>query len=526
MEREEYISQYKGNGGSFDFIVIGGGATGLGIAIDSASRGLSTLLLEQSDFAKGTSGRSTKLVHGGVRYLREGDIMMVLEASRERGYLRDNAPHLVHDQRFIIPLYRCWEKPFYGTGLFLYNLMAGRKRLGNSSFMSMPEVLTLLPGITREKLRGGVSYHDCRFDDSRMAVSLMQTARDKGAIVLNHVRVTGLIKNASGRIAGVTAEDCLDGGSFSFAGRCVINATGVFVDTVIRMDNPDAKTLVQPSQGVHLVVDRSFLGGDDALMIPRTSDGRVMFCIPWYNRLIIGTTDVPSAEISLEPGAMEEEVQLILQTAAKYLERKPVKQDVLTVYAGLRPLAAPLHRDRELKTREISRRHALFVSGSGLLTITGGKWTTYRLMAEETVTRAMKENGLPRERCITRNLRLHGYMEHPDPCNRLQLCYGSDFIHVIRLHKENPSLARALHDDFDFTAGEVVWAVRREMARSVDDVLARRLRALYMNAKSSVEMAPAVASIMAGELGKDDIWERGEVEKYSAIAKRYMLAGS
>ena len=522
FNREASVSSLKSATEQWDVIVIGGGATGLGIAVDAASRGYSTLLLEQSDFAKATSGRSTKLVHGGVRYLQNGDVGLVVEALRERGYLKTNAPHLVNDQRFIIGNYLWWEKPFYTIGLTLYDLMAGSMRLGRSLPMGRREVIRQIPQIRQKGLKGGVVYHDGQFDDARLAVNLMQTAAEQGAMVVNHVRVSRLLKDNRNRLTGIAAKDMLDGGAFELKGKCIINATGVFVDDILRMDNPDSKPIVRPSQGVHLVVDRSFLGGDDAIMIPRTSDGRVMFAVPWHNRVILGTTDIPVKEAVLEPRALDEEVDFILETAGRYLARKPERADVMSVFAGLRPLAAPKKEAEAKKTKEISRSHKLIVSLSGLVTITGGKWTTYRKMAEDAVDMAIKTGGLPFRECRTRHLKIHGFMNDPDRNDWLHI-YGSDREEIVKLRDTIAGNEQKLHQGFDFTIAEVVWAVRREMARTVDDVLARRVRALYLDARASVEMAPVVASIMAKELGKDQKWEEQQVADYKLIAKGYIL---
>jgi glycerol-3-phosphate dehydrogenase len=522
LERDSFIQQLRETGKQWDFIIIGGGATGLGIAVDAASRGYSTVLLEQSDFAKATSGRSTKLVHGGVRYLQNGDVALVVEALRERGYLLKNAPHLVKNQRFIIANYRWWEKPFYTIGLTLYDLLSGTKSLGRSLPMSKRGVIKRIPGIVQTNLKGGVSYHDGQFDDSRLAVNLMQTAAEKGATVVNYARVSELVKDKAGKISGVVVTDEIDGGSFELKGHYVINATGVFVDSIIRMDNIDEKPLVRPSQGVHLVVDSSFLGGNDAIMVPKTSDGRVMFGVPWHDRTILGTTDIPVNEALLEPRALDEEVDFILETAGRYLEKKPRREDVLCVFAGLRPLAAPRNNADGSKTKEISRSHKLLVSSAGLITITGGKWTTYRVMAEDTIKLALKSKKLPSRPCKTHHLKIHGYKMNPDRTDWMHI-YGSDQEAILALNNENPEYGNKLHKDFDFTAGMVVWAVRKEMALTVDDVLARRIRALFLDAMASMEMAPAVAKIMARELKRDQNWEQQQVKEYNDIAKAYVL---
>lgn len=522
MEREDFLRGLKSSKEHWDFIIIGGGATGLGVAVDAASRGYSTLLLEQSDFAKATSSRSTKLVHGGVRYLQKGDVGLVREALRERGYLRNNAPHLVKNQRFIIGNYRWWEKPFYTIGLTLYDLLSGGMSFGRSLPMSRNNVIRSIPQIVQEKLRGGVVYHDGQFDDSRLAVNLMQTAIEEGATVVNYAKVMNLLRNSDGQVSGVVARDELDGVNFTAEGSCIVNATGIFVDEIIMMDNPAVKPLVRPSQGVHLVVDRSFLGGDDAIMIPKTSDGRVMFGVPWHNRVILGTTDIPVKDFVLEPKALDEEVDFILETAGRFLTKKPMRSDVLCVFAGLRPLAAPKNGGEGAKTKEISRSHKMIVSPSGLVTITGGKWTTYRKMAEETVDTAIRTKKLPFRGCRTKNLKIHGYLENPDTNDRMYI-YGSDLDGIMRMLNENPAYAERLDGNTDFTVGEVVWAARREMARTIDDVLARRVRVLYLDARASIAMAPRVASVLAAELGRNKSWEQEQVKEYTEMAKAYIL---
>jgi glycerol-3-phosphate dehydrogenase len=427
------------------------------------------------------------------------------------------------NQRFVIGNYLWWERPFYTIGLTMYDVLAGTMGMGHSHPMSRKEVIRRIPQIQQKKLKGGVSYHDGQFDDSRLAVNLMQTAIENGAVAVNHTKVTALIKNTEGKVSGVVAEDKLDGSTFQLKGHCLINATGIFVDDIIKMDNPGEKPLVRPSQGVHLVVDKSFLGGDDAIMVPRTSDGRVMFGVPWHNRVILGTTDIPVKDFVLEPRAREEEIDFILETAGRYLSKKPQRKDVLCVFAGLRPLAAPKNNGGEAKTKEISRSHKLIVSKTGLVTITGGKWTTYRRMAEDTVNLAVRTKGLAFHKCRTMKLKIHGHNENNDGNTWLSV-YGSDQHEILRLCQIDPALAEKLHPDFDFTAGEVVWAVRMEMARTVDDVLARRVRALYLDAKASLLMAPGVASLMAKELGRDKTWEETQVKEYTEMAESYCIS--
>lgn len=521
MKREELISRIENTDRIWDMVVIGGGATGLGTAVDAASRGYSVLLLEQADFAQCTSSRSTKLVHGGVRYLAQGDVRMVIGALHERGRMRKNAPHLVKDMRFIIGNYRWWERPFYGIGLTLYDLLAGRLGLGRSLPLSKKRTIKEIPGLLRERLYGGVLYHDGQFDDSRMAITLVQSALDHGATVLNYVRTTALKKDENGKICAVEANDRLTGKSYRINTKSVVNATGVFVDDIMSMDHPEARKKVRPSQGVHLVVDAGFLGGDSALMIPKTKDGRVLFGVPWHGKVVLGTTDTPLNEASLEPRALAEEIDFILDQAGQYLTRKPTRKDVLSVFAGLRPLAAPTHSDTQ-KTKEISRNHKIYRSESGLLTITGGKWTTYREMAEEAVTKAAEIGGLEPKPCITKTLKLHGYKKEVDR-SKWDYVYGSDIDKIDTIIAENPSAAERLHPDYTFTVAHVIWAAREEFAVSVEDVLARRVRALFLDARAAIEMAPKVASILAAELGKNKEWETAQIKAFSALADGYRL---
>lgn len=523
MKRSVIIENLKSDPTvQWDFIVIGGGATGLGIAVDAASRGYKTVLLEQSDFSKATSSRSTKLVHGGVRYLQKGDVALVREALRERGYLRKNAPHLVKNQRFIIGNYQWWEKPFYTIGLVVYDFLAGRLGLGRSLPMSKKSVVKSVPQIEQKGLKGGVVYHDGQFDDSRLAINLMQTAVEQGAEVLNYAAVTGLLKNDNGQVIGVKVKDTISNDEFQLYGTCIINATGIFVDEIIKMDDKHSAPMVRPSQGVHLVVDKSFLGGDDAIMVPKTSDGRVMFGVPWHDRVILGTTDTPVNEFVLEPFALEKEVDFILETAGRYLTKKPQRTDVLCVFAGLRPLAAPKKTADESKTKEISRSHKLVIADSGLITITGGKWTTYRIMAEETVDLAIRKKGINFKPCVTKTMKIHGFKPTTDRSNWMYV-YGSDSDKILKLEKENPDFAEKIDSDYDFTVAQVVWAVRNEMAMTLDDVLARRVRLLYMDARKSIEVAPKIAKIMAEEMGKDNDWIEKQVSEYTALAIGYVM---
>jgi glycerol-3-phosphate dehydrogenase len=521
MKRNALLNEISERNFSCDILIIGGGATGLGSAVDAASRGYKVVLLEQSDFSQATSSRSTKLVHGGVRYLAQGDIQMVVGALHERGRMRRNAPHLVRNMRFIIGNYRWWEQPFYTIGLTIYDILAGSLGLGRSLPLLKKSVIREIPGLIHNGLKGGVVYHDGQFDDSRMAITLAQTAVDHGAICLNYIKVDKLMKDSSGKICGVKAVDQLSGQKYSFYSRVVVNATGVFVDDIMDMDAPEAKKKVRPSQGVHLVVDSKFLGGQSGLMIPKTKDGRVLFGVPWHNKVVLGTTDTPLNETILEPRALDEEINFILDQAGQYLELKPTRADVLCVFAGLRPLAAALSNDAK-KTKEISRNYKIYKSKSGLLTITGGKWTTYREMAEEAINQSIQIAGLANRPCLTKNLRVHGYAENVD-MNKWDYVYGSDVAYINLLKEENNEYSELLHQDFSFTVAHVIWAVREEMAQTIEDVLARRVRLLFLDARAAIEIAPKVASIMAKELNNSKEWEENQVKHFTELSNGYIL---
>jgi glycerol-3-phosphate dehydrogenase len=508
----------------WDIAVIGGGATGMGVAVDAAARGLSVALVEANDFGKGTSSRSTKLVHGGVRYLEQGNIPLVMSALKERGLLRQNAPHLVHDLAFVVPNYSWWEAPFYGIGLKLYDLLAGKYGFGASRLLSKEETLARLPALEPEGLTGGVVYYDGQFDDARLLIHLAMTAADQGATVINYCPAMGLLKDAEGYVNGVKARDLETGEEFTISARVVINATGVFTDSIRRMADPAAESMMVPSQGIHLVFDRSFLKGDAALMVPRTSDGRVLFVIPWHGHAVAGTTDTPVDGPSLEPHPLDEEIEFVLETAGRYFTRPPSRKDVLAVYVGLRPLVKSTHGG-EGKTSALSRDHVIHVDASGLLTITGGKWTTYRHMAEDCVDHAITLGRLPDLDCATRNLRIHGYTKEPvglGVTGEHFTVYGSDAAPLWDLARD-PKLAARLHPDLPYIAAEVVWAAQREMARGVEDILARRTRALFLNAAAARAMAEPVARLLAAELGRDAMWIETQVRQFNTLAEQYRV---
>ncbi|MBW0001494.1 MAG: glycerol-3-phosphate dehydrogenase/oxidase [Verrucomicrobia bacterium] len=517
MKRDTVLDQIQNTREPWDFLVIGGGATGLGVAVDAAARGYRTLLVEQSDFAKGTSSRSTKLVHGGVRYLKQGNISLVLEALRERGLLCENAPHLVHHLEFIVPIYSWWEGPFYGIGMKIYDRLAGKLGLSPSHVLSRDETLELIPTLEPAGLQGGVSYYDGQFDDSRLAVNLAQTVFDLGGLAVNYMPVVELIKE-NDLIVGAVVRDLETGVEHRIRARAVINATGVFSDAVRKMDEPDARTVIAASQGSHVVLPKTFLPGNSAVMVPHTPDGRVLFAVPWHDHVVVGTTDISVDHIVPEPVPMEEEIGFILTNAAKYLSKRPSRSDVLSVYAGLRPLVKV---GDAKSTAALSRDHTILISNAGLLTIAGGKWTTYRKMAQDAVDQAETMAGFDERPCRTEHLQIHGWTKQAidEPALRV---YGADAADIQEIVREEPALAEKLHPELPYIGAEVVWAVRGEMARTVEDVLARRTRALLLGARASIEAAPRVAELIARELKRDEGWQKQTVQEFKTVAQGYV----
>jgi glycerol-3-phosphate dehydrogenase len=516
MLREEMVGKIRERQEPWDVAIVGGGATGVGVAVDAAARGLSVVLVEAHDFGKGTSSRSTKLVHGGVRYLEQGNVSLVMSALKERGIMRQNAPHLVHDLAFVVPNYSWWEAPFYGIGLKLYDLLAGKYGFGASKLLSKEETLERLPALEPNELRGGVVYYDGQFDDARLLIHLAMTAADHGAALANYCPATGLMRDGDGYVNGVIALDMETGEELKIPARIVVNATGVFTDSIRQMADAEAEPLMVTSQGIHLVFDRSFLKSETALMVPKTSDGRVLFVIPWHGHAVAGTTDTPVDAPSLEPRALKEEIEFVLETAGRFFARPPSRKDVLAVFVGLRPLVKG-----EGKTSALSRDHLIHVDASGLLTITGGKWTTYRHMAEDTVDHAITLGKLADAECTTKNLHIHGYMEDAAALGSLEV-YGSDAAAIRELAKD-PVLAAQLHPALPYIGAEVVWAAREEMARTVEDVLARHTRALFLNAQAAMDMAEPVALLLAGELGRDAAWVEAQVAEFHALAQQYRV---
>ncbi|HTW61182.1 MAG TPA: glycerol-3-phosphate dehydrogenase/oxidase [Terracidiphilus sp.] len=521
--RTEILKSLGGETEPWDVLVIGGGASGLGTAVDAASRGYRTLLIERHDFAKGTSSRSTKLAHGGVRYLEQLNLTLVLDALRERGRMLRNAPHLVHDLQFVVPAYAYFALPYYGFGLKVYEHLSGKLSLGRSEFLSRAHTLERLPGIAAEGLRGGVLYHDGQFDDARFAIALMRTLEDLGGTAINYVEAVGFLKEG-GRIVGVKGRDGEQGVEIELRARAVINASGVHAEDLLALDSDAHKGLLAVSQGTHLVLPHSFLPGETALMIPKTADGRVLFAIPWHGATLVGTTDEPVDTKPDEPRALAPERAFLMQHIARYFHRRPQPEEILSVWSGLRPLV----RKAGVKTAKLSRDHTILVSPSGLITLTGGKWTTYRRMGQDTIDRAQQVARLPRRPSQTLDLKLHGFTLESSAASEWERQYGSDFAQLCQLSGDdagaNPglNLDALLHPRLPFRRREVIWAARYEMARTVEDVLARRTRALFLDARAAMDAAPAVASLLAAELRRSEAWKARDLENFLALAKGYL----
>lgn len=510
--RAESLTQLRDNS-RWDVVIIGGGATGLGSAVDAAARGYRTLLIERLDFASGTSSRSTKLIHGGVRYLRQGNLTLVRDALRERAYLLHNAPHLVQPLAFVIPAGNQFERLFYGAGLKLYDRLAGSHGMPASALLDREQTLSALPGLSAAGIAGGIQYWDGQFDDARLAVTLMRSANDLGATCLNYLPASGLIKN-QGRICGVLATDSESGEHFEIGARVVINATGVYADSVRRFDEPDSAPILTPSQGIHLVLDADFLPGNHALMIPKTDDGRVMFVIPWQGKLLLGTTDSERHDLPDEPQPLAEEIDFLLRSAGRALKRQPQRSDIRSAFAGLRPLLHAKKSSRQ--TASLSREHAVLLSASGLLTVSGGKWTTYRLMAEQVINQAALSAGLEAVPCRTARLRLHGWSDEAQAG-----AYGSDAPLLASL----PGYRRRLHPELTLDEAEVRFAIRYEAARTIEDILARRNRALFLNAFAAAECIAAVGEILAQELTLDASRHASLIATAQAGARHFQLTG-
>jgi len=515
--RAEILRQLGRQTEPWDVLVIGGGASGLGAAVEAVSRGYRTLLVERFDFSKGTSSRSTKLVHGGVRYLQQLNLTLVVDALRERGHMLRNAPHLVHDLSFVVPAYNYLSLPYYGFGLKVYEMLSGRLSLGRSELLSGETTLEKLPGLVAEGLRGGILYHDGQFDDARYAIALLRTFQDLGGTAINYVEAFGLLRRG-GKVIGIQARDREDGAVFDVQAKAVVNACGVETEDILAMDGAVPGSLLAVSQGTHFVLPHSFLPGSTALMIPKTADGRVLFAIPWHGATIVGTTDEPVDSAPAEPRALLTEKKFLLEHIARYFGRTPAASEILSVWSGLRPLV----RKGGDKTSQLSRDHTILVSQSGLVTVTGGKWTTYRRMGQDAIDRACEVASLPKRPSRTLELKLHGWVADSAAMPSWERVYGSDLPMIQTLSSEDAALDALLHPQLPFRLREVVWSARYEMARTVEDVLARRTRALFMDARAAIEAAPVVASLLARELQRSEEWKAKDLASFVELAKGYV----
>ena len=505
MNRSAQISKLK-NSGIWDIVIIGGGATGAGAALDAASRGYKTLLIEQYDFAKGTSSKSTKLVHGGVRYLQQGNIKLVFEALRERGRLLKNAPHLTSTQAFIVPVYSLWQKIFYGVGLKVYDVLAGSLSLGKTKLLNAKQTIKHLPSINPNKLYGGIMYYDGQFDDSNLCIEILATAANNGATIINYCKAIGFIKD-NHKITGIEIMDTYTNDVYKINAKAVINATGAFTNEVVEMDDQSQQDFVTPSQGIHFVINKNLFEGSVAMMIPKTDDGRVLFAVPWHGKVIVGTTDTPIEKSNIEPKALEEEIKFVLEHINRYGTQKITRADVNTIFVGLRPLISTKNKGN---TSGVSREHALHISLSGLVSIIGGKWTTYRKMAIHAIDNAAFVGKLPKKKCITANLPIDLSAQK------------NNAIHQII--ESNPEYGNKIHTDYNYQLAEIIYAIQHQMATNVEDVLSRRIRLLYLDARVAMQVAPTVAKVMAKELNQDENWIQLQIADFNALASKYILA--
>jgi len=508
----------------WDMVVIGGGATGASVALDAASRGYSVVLVERSDFGKGTSSRATKLVHGGVRYLAQGNISLVREALHERTLLRQNAPHVVHELSFVLPCKNIFEKCWYRLGFLVYDWLAGASGFHLALGLTQTDCLKLVPNLSPDRARGGVLYSDGQFDDARLLINILQTATEHGAAVLNYANVEAITKDMHGKVSGVQFRDLETGDSYALPSRCVVNATGPFVDEVRRLDSLANEPMVSASQGVHIVLSKEFLKGHTAVIVPKTSDGRVIFMIPWHDHVVVGTTDTPIERPVEEPRALREEIDFLLSTAGQYLTRQPTQADILSLFTGIRPLVS--QKGKGHNTSKLSRDHTIEVTPSGMITITGGKWTTARRMAEDCVNRAASNTKLAYSPCITSTLRIHGYpvSDSDKETPREMDPYGSDRSELEKLAASDPQLGKPILSEWpSLREAEVVWAVRHEMARTLEDVLARRCRLLFLDTRKAEIAAPAVAEILARELLRGPEWIEQQLTSFHKLLESYRV---
>lgn len=517
MKRSEMVHRLQQQKMPWDFIIIGGGATGLWTAVDAASRGFSTLLLEREDFASETSSRSTKLIHGGVRYLQQGNIALVKEALKERGLLWKNAPHLISHLPFFVPSYHHFASLYFGIGLKFYDLLAGPLGIDKSKHVWKREAKELFPTLRQAGLKGGTLYTDGQFDDARLAITLAKTAADHGALLVNYIQVTDLIKR-NNKVIGIKYFDHESQEEGEVEAKVIINATGPFTDTIRKKDHPFLKKVIAPSRGTHLVVGKKFLPGDCGVVYPHTEDGRVLFLIPWQNHTLIGTTDVATNEPLYHPSPSPKEIHFILKQANRHLENPIQKSDILSAFTGIRPLVRVAKKG--LSTKSLSREHHIEISKSGMLHTYGGKWTTGRKMAEDVIDQAINVHSLEKRPSVTEKLRLHGFTLTPHPDPRLAI-YGDDQKILTDIFQEKEDYRELIDPALPYYRGEIIFSIRHEMAQNVTDILARRCRSLFLSYDKAIAMAPIVAKIMAEELGHDRSWQESQIALFSNYATKF-----
>ncbi|MBK8518160.1 MAG: glycerol-3-phosphate dehydrogenase/oxidase [Saprospiraceae bacterium] len=494
MNRDNQLHQIE-NTTLWDIVVIGGGATGLGSALDAASRGYKVLCVEKTDFSKGTSSRSTKLIHGGVRYLEQGNFSMVKHALQERWVLLNNASEATKKLSFVLPVYSWWQFFYYGLGLMLYDFLSGKFSIGKTRLMNKESVLKKIPDLHTDSLKGGIRYFDGQFDDSQICIALARTAISQGATVVNHMAAESFIYQDN-KISGLNLRDTLINKPYTVHCKTTINATGVFVDKVMNKDTPHHESLVSPSQGIHIVIHKKFYMSQHAMLIPKTTDGRVLFAVPWHDQVIIGTTDSKTDLILEEPVATKEEINFVIENFNSYMTHHLTLHDIQSVYAGLRPL---VKKKNITSTADLVRDHTIVVSDSGLVTITGGKWTTYRKMARDVVNRAIRTSSLHYERSQTKSLHL-----------------------IIKTNEDTTNQSVIIHPDFPYTTSDVHFAIDEEMACTLEDILARRVRLLFLDAKAAMKVAPDVCKILQTRFNHSDEWYKSELETFYLTAKKYL----
>ena len=524
--RSEAIERIAGN--SFDLCVIGGGATGAGCALDARLRGLKTTLLDGGDFASAASSASTKLVHGGVRYLEQAvkkldlaEYRMVQAALGERIRMLKNAPHLAHAAEFLVPVFSWTQALYYKAGMTMYDWIAGKNNLFPSRFLSREETLRRMPSLRKEGLHGAVSYSDGQFDDSRYDLGLVQTFVEAGGEALNYARVTGFAKDAGGKLTGATARDQLSGREFTIQARAFVNATGPASDSVRQLASPDAHRRLRPSKGVHILFPLDEFQSKDALLVPKTEDGRVIFAVPWQGRLLVGTTD-DEATPETKMIVLREEAEYLLRQLNPYLAKPLRLEQIVSGISGLRPLVAAREGHG---TKELIRDHEVEIDArSGLISILGGKWTTHRLMAEDTINAVQGALGETITASLTKEKVLAGaagfteeywrilakeYGIAEAAAQHLAQKFGTRATEVLALARADTSLAAALVPGLPHIRAEVAYAIRNEMAQTIEDILARRLGLQLFDWRASILAAPVVADLLAQELA----WPREERDR-------------